>query len=45
MILNMIRPENETDDLLLSIIKNCQTLVEHTRRKTEDTLELDLNKP
>ena len=36
----MIRPKNETKDLLLSIIKICQTLIEQTRTRPEDTLEL-----
>ena len=39
MNLNMIRPKNETDDLLLSITKNCETLIEQTHRKHEETLE------
>ena len=29
----MIRPKNETEDLLLSITKNCETLIEQTHRK------------
>ena len=35
MNLNLRRPKNETEDLLLSITKNCETLVEqtHTRPK------------
>ena len=35
MNLNMIQPKKETEDLLLSITKNCQTLIEqiHTRPK------------
>ena len=39
MNLNMIRPKNETQDLLLSITKNYQTLIEQTHRKAEETLE------
>ena len=39
MKLNMIRPKNQTEDLLLSITKNCQTLIEQTHRKAEETLE------
>ena len=38
MNLNMIRPKNQTDDLLLSITKNCQTLIKQTHRKAEETL-------
>ena len=41
----MIRPKNETEDLLLSITKNCQTLVEQTHRKAEETLEFKMTKP
>ena len=42
MNLNMIRPKNETEDLLLSITKNCATLIEQTHRKTEGTLEFKM---
>ena len=45
MNLNMIRPKNETEDLLLSITKNCQTLIEQTHRKAEETLEFKMIKP
>ena len=45
MNLNMIRPKNETEDLLLSISENCETLVEQTNRKAEQTLEFKMNKP
>ena len=31
-------------DLLLSITKNCQTLIEQTQRKAEETLEFKVNK-
>ena len=44
MNLNMIRPKNETDSLLLSITKNCETLIEQTHRKPEETLEFKMNK-
>ena len=40
----MIRPKNETEDLLLSITKNCETLIKQTHRKTEETLEFKMNK-
>ena len=43
MNLNTIRPKNETEDLLLSITKNCETLIEQTQRKAEETLELKMN--
>ena len=41
----MIRPKNETEDLLLSITKNCKTLIEQTHRKAEQTLEFKMTKP
>ena len=41
----MIRRKNETEDLLLSITINCQTLIEQTRRKAEETLEFKMTKP
>ena len=41
----MIQPKNETEDLLLSTTKNCQTLIEQTHRKTEETLEFKMVKP
>ena len=44
MNLNMIRPKNETEDLLLSITKNCETLIEQTHRKAEETLEFKIIK-
>ena len=28
----MIRPKNETEDSLLSITKNCETLIEQTHK-------------
>ena len=45
MNLNLIRPKKETEDLLLSITKNCGTLIEQTHRKEEETLEFKLTKP
>ena len=44
MNLNMIRPKNETENLLLSITKNCEKLVEQTHRKPEETLEFKMLK-
>ena len=41
----MIRPKNETEDLLLSITKNCETLIEQAHRKPEETLEFKMIKP
>ena len=40
----MIRPKNETDDLVLSMTKKCETLIEQTHRKAEETLEFKMTK-
>ena len=40
----MIRPKNQTEDLILSKTKNCETLIEQTHRKAEETLEFKMNK-
>ena len=40
----MIRPKNETEDLLLSITKNCETLIEQTHTKPEEAIEFKMNK-
>ena len=45
MNLNMIRPKNETEDLLLSITKNGETLIEQIYKKPEETLEFKMTKP
>ena len=44
MNLNMIRPENETEDLLLSVTKICETLFKQTQRKAEETLEFKIHR-
>ena len=41
----MIKPKTQTEDLLLSITKNCETLIEQTHRKAEETLEFKMIKP
>ena len=41
----MIQSKYETEDLLLSITKNCETLIKQTHGKAEETLEFKLNKP
>ena len=41
----MITPKNQTEDLLLSVTKNCQTLIKQTHRKAEETLEFKMTKP
>ena len=45
MNLKMITPKNKTEDLLLSITKNCETFIEQTHRKPEETLEFKMTKP
>ena len=40
----MNRPKNGTEDLLLSITKNCETLIEQTHRKPEEVLEFKMTK-
>ena len=41
----MIQPKNQTEDLLLSVTKNCETLINQTHRKPEETLEFKMLKP
>ena len=41
----MIRPKNQTEDLLLSITKNSGTLIEQTHTKPQETLEFKMIKP
>ena len=41
----MIQPINETKDLLFSIFKNCEKLIEQTHKKTEETLEIEMTNP
>ena len=41
----MIRLKNETEEILLSKIKNCVTLIEQTHRKAEETLKYKITKP
>ena len=45
MNFNMIQPKNETEDLLLSITKNCKTIIDQTHKKPEETLEFKVTKP
>ena len=45
MNLNITQPKNETEDLLLSITKKCEKLVEQTHGKPEETLEFKMTKP
>ena len=41
----MIQPKNEIEDLLLSITKNCETLIYQTHRKADETLGFKTIKP
>ena len=41
----MVIPKNETEDLLLSITKNCEKLIEQTHWKPQETLAFKMNKP
>ena len=41
----MIRPKNEADAIFLTITKKCETLIEQTHRKAEETLEYKMTKP
>ena len=43
MNLNMIRPKNQTEDLLLSITKNCETLIQQTHTKPQEALEFKMS--
>ena len=45
MNLNMIRPNYETENIILSVTKNCETLVKQTHTRPEEALEFVLNKP
>ena len=40
----MVKPKNETEDLILSITKNCETIIEQTHQKPEESLEFVMNK-
>ena len=42
MNLDMVRPKNETEDLLFS--KTCRTLIPQTHTKPQETLEIKLTK-
>ena len=41
----MIRPKKETEGLILSIAKNCETVIEQTHREAEEALEFKMTKP
>ena len=41
----MTRHRNETEDLLLLIDENCETLIKQTHRKAQEILENETTKP
>ena len=41
----MIRPENETEYLLISITKNCEKIFAQTKTQPNETLEFKMTKP
>ena len=43
MNLGIIRLKTETEDILRSKTKNCETLINQAHRKPQETLELRLN--
>ena len=46
MNLNMIRPKNITEDLLLSITKSCcEMIIKQTHTKPQETVEIKMIKP
>ena len=45
MNLNNFKPTNETEDLLVSITKTCETLIEQTLSKAQETLKFKLTQP
>ena len=45
MNLNMVRPKHEAEDLLLLITKNCETLIEQTHPKPQESLGFKMTKP
>ena len=42
MNLNMIQPKNETEELLLSITKKCETLIKKKHRKAEEIFDFKM---
>ena len=45
MNLDLIRPKKEAEGLLLSITKNCETLIKQTHRKHQGTFDCKITKP
>ena len=44
MNLNLITPKNQTEDLLFSVTKNCETPIRQTRTRPEKTLDFKRTK-
>ena len=44
MNLNKIRPKNETEDLMLSVTKNCEKPIKQTHTKPQETLDFILTR-
>ena len=42
---DMIRPKNQTKYLVLSIGKNCETLIKQTHTQPQETLKFKINQP
>ena len=42
MNLKKVRSKSETEDSFVSITKNCETLIEQTHKKSQESLELKL---
>ena len=45
MNMSMIQPKKETENLLLLIAKNCETLIKPTHTKPQETLKFKLSQP
>ena len=45
MNLDLTRPRKETENLLLSRTRNCETLIKQTHTEAQETLEFKMNKP
>ena len=45
MNLNMIRPKNQTEDLIFSKTKICGTLIKQTHKTPQEVLEFKTTKP
>ena len=42
MNLDMFKPRNESENLLLLITKNCETFIDQRHKKPQETLEFKL---